>query len=89
MGKIEKILEPHGFAGIAQLAEVGLIHTEVGESQEEVRNMDKERLAKELAGTIIRIMCFASRKGINLEKYIFMENDKNLTRERIHGRKLI
>ena len=47
--KIEKILEPHGFAGIAQLAEVGLFHTEVAESQEEVRNMDKMKLRKELA----------------------------------------
>ena len=87
--KIEKILEPHGYAGIAQLAEVGLFHTEVAESQEEVRNMSKGKLRKELADIMIRIMCFASRKGIDLEKEILQVNGKNMKREHLHGRKLL
>jgi len=84
--KARKILKKHGIVGIVELAEVGLFVTEVAEGMEEIRNNNKEKLATELADTIIRIMNFASRRGINLEDAILRKHKKNLKREKLHGR---
>lgn len=87
--EIRKILEEHGKKNIAELAEVGLFITEVAESLEEIRNDNKDKLAIELADIIIRVMNFASRRGINLEDAILRKHKKNLKRERLHGKNVM
>lgn len=87
--EIREILEKHGKKGIAELAEVGLFVTEVAESLEEIRNNNKDKLAIELADIIIRIMNFASRRGINLEDAILRKHKKNFKREKLHGRNVM
>ena len=71
------------------LAELALMHTEISEACEEVRNMDDETLAKELAGLQIRLFNFANFREINLEKYVIAENERNKTRPVLHGRRFI
>lgn len=83
------ILEGYGLEGIVDLAEVGLFTTEVAEALEEIRNKNPEEMGKELAGVVIRILNFASRKHIDLEPIIISEIKRNMTRKNLHGRKLI
>lgn len=87
--KAYDVLKEHNLEGLIDLAEVGLFTTEVGETLEEIRDKDEEATAKELGGIIIRILNFASRKGIDLEKVILSEIKRNTTRPDLHGRKLI
>ena len=64
-----------------------MFHSEVIEAREEIRNIDKEKMAKELAGLCTRIMCLARNQEIDLEKYIVMEDERNKTRKPLHNRK--
>ena len=73
----------------ADLAELALITSEVSEAMEEVRDNNFEGLANELAGIVIRVLNFASRKGIDLETNILSEHKRNLSRPSLHGRKNI
>jgi len=50
---------------------------------------DKDKISKELAGCIIRIMNFATRINIDLEPFIVSEHERNETRSKHHGRKII
>jgi len=71
------------------LAELGLIHTEISETMEAVRDGDEEHMAEELAGIVIRVLNFASRHNINLMEYITEEFKRNTNRPFLHGRKVI
>lgn len=73
---------------IGDIAEVGLINTEISEALEEIRNKNTniEHLSEELADIIIRVLNFASRKNINLQKAILKKNFKNMKRDIKHGR---
>lgn len=77
---------------IVDLAEIGLITTEVSEVLEDTRTheypMLLDKWGEEIADIIIRAMNFASRKGINLESYIKVKHLKNLDREKRHGKKV-
>jgi len=68
------------------LAEMGLVTTEVGEALEAIRDNDRDELALECADIVIRVLNFASRNRIDLEKVILAKNEKNLTRGKNHGR---
>jgi NTP pyrophosphatase (non-canonical NTP hydrolase) len=72
------------------IAELGLITTEVSEAIEEIRNkdIDMKHLAIELADIIIRTLNFASRKGQDMEQSIQYKHEKNLKRKKLHGRKV-
>ncbi len=72
------------------IAELGLIVSEVSEAMEEVRNKEPSTalLAFELADIIIRTMNFASRKGIDLESFIIEKHQKNMKREYLHDRRV-
>jgi len=74
---------------LGDLAEIGLIHTEVSEAQESIRDNNYHNLSLELADIIIRVMNFASRKGINLEKFLVQKATENMDRPKKHGRVLI
>ena len=77
---------------IADLAEAGLIGTEVSEVQEAIREygypMLKDMVGFELADVIIRCMNLASRKGIELEKYIMDKHKLNIDRGNRHGKEI-
>lgn len=83
------ILGSHGIEGIVELAEIGLVYTELAEAMEEIRNGKHDgSVETELADTIIRIMNFASRRGMDLETALIKKHAKNMTREKYHGRKV-
>ena len=87
--KARKILAKHGITGIVELAEVGLFVTEIAEAMEEIRNGNKKKEGTEHADAIIRIMNYCTRMGIPLEKAILAKHEKNLKREKLHGREVI
>jgi NTP pyrophosphatase (non-canonical NTP hydrolase) len=72
---------------ISDVAEVGLINTEVSELLEAIRK-DKGLLeqGEECADIIIRVMNYCSRKGINLENEIMRKDIKNMNRGKLHGK---
>lgn len=76
----------HGKVG--DIAELGLIPTEVTEVQEEVRNKntDPNKVGTECADIIIRTLNFMSRKGLDAEKFILAKHKVNMTRNTLHGR---
>jgi len=77
---------------IADLAEVGLINTEVSEALDAIREygypMLRDKLGEELSDIIIRALNFASRKGIDIEPYILSKHELNLERGERHGKKI-
>jgi uncharacterized protein YabN with tetrapyrrole methylase and pyrophosphatase domain len=70
------------------IAELGLIITEVSEAIEEIRKQNnkftREHLAEECADIIIRTINFMSRKGLDLEIALWLKNNKNKNREWLH-----
>ncbi len=72
---------------IADVAEIGLINTEVSELLEDVRkDRSIEKQAEELADITIRVMNYCNRKGIDLESAILKKHEKNMGRESLHGK---
>jgi len=86
--KAEKVLnETMGAGEIASLAEIGLFSTEKAESMEALRDKDeKGELGSELADIIIRVLNFASRKGLDMERELLRKHERNMAREHLHGR---
>jgi len=75
---------------IGDIAELGLITTEISEAIETIRYSNtRKHLCFELADIVIRVLNFANRKGINLEFFIQQKNDINQQRNKFHGNKNI
>ncbi len=68
---------------IVSLTQLALVYIEVSEAREEIRNIDKEKMAKELAGLCIRIMYLAENQGIDLEKHILWKT-KETRQDRLY-----
>jgi len=82
----DSVMKQHGEIG--DIAELGLICTEVSEAIETVRK--KERgIQEELADIIIRVMNFATRHNIYLEPTIVIKHIKNMKRGKYHGNPVI
>lgn len=73
---------------VIDLAEVGLIITEIAELMEEIRDGNLPFYAEEGADIMIRTMNFFNRKGLDLEQPIMRKHEKNLKRKDRHGRKV-
>ena len=73
---------------IGDLAEMGLVTTEVAEALEAIRDGDWLELADECADIIIRVLNFGSRHGFDLETIILAKHEKNLLRGKNHGRNI-
>ncbi len=73
---------------VIDLAEVGLFVTEVSELMEDIRDANVGHYGEEGSDIFIRLLNFFSRKGIDLEPHILAKHEKNLKRERLHGRKV-
>lgn len=73
---------------VFDIAELGLIPSEVAEAQEEVRNLEtnQDHLAEECADILIRTLNFMSRKGIDATEAIAKKHEKNCKRSTLHGR---
>lgn len=75
---------------MADVAEAGLINTEVSELLEAIRKQNKienpkEEWGLECADIVIRVLNFCSRKNINVCDYIVKKHEVNLQREKLHG----
>jgi len=77
-----------GYAGLEDLAELGLVDSEVTEAMEAIRLSAKKDLGPELADVVIRVLNFASRHKINIEKEILAKHRKNMKRPMLHGKKI-
>ena len=73
---------------IGDIAEMGLVTTEVSEALEELRNKETNNthLAEECADIVIRVMNHMSRKGLDLEQAILAKHERNIQRGKLHGR---
>jgi len=80
------IKHPEELQLVIDLAEVGLFVTEVAELMEEIRDANIDKYGAEGADNTIRTMNFFSRKGIDLEEHILAKHEKNMAREKLHGR---
>ncbi len=81
-----KMWNEHGKVG--DIAELGLIPTEVAEAQEEIRNKqtDFTHLGIECADIIIRTLNFMSRHNLNAEAFIIAKHKTNMERKALHDR---
>jgi hypothetical protein len=72
------------------IAELGLIVTEISESIEEIRKKDYQfyDLGIECADIIIRVLNFMSRKNLNAESFIKLKHKQNMKREKLHGKEV-
>jgi len=82
------IEHPEELELIIHLAEVGLFVTEVTEIMEDVRKGDLIHSGEEAADTVIRVMNWCTRAGIDLETEILNKHVKNMKREKLHGKKI-
>ncbi len=74
----------------AVAAKLALIHSEVSEALEAVRNEEgDDRVAEELADTVIRICDLAEWLGLDLDAAVAEKMEANEARERMHGGKTI
>ena len=75
---------------VGDIAELGLILTEISEAMEETRLQgitSNDKLYIECADIIIRTMNFMTRKGcIDIEKVIYEKTKHNFTRKKLHGK---
>jgi NTP pyrophosphatase (non-canonical NTP hydrolase) len=63
------------------------IHSEVSEASEAARDENKEELAAEMADIFIRLANACEVMGIDLEAEVTKKHEKNLLRNKLHGRK--
>lgn len=72
------------------IAELGLITTEISEAMEVIRShtngFSREHLAEECVDIIIRTINFMSRKGLDLDIALWLKSNKNKKREWLHGK---
>ena len=63
------------------------IHSEVSEAGEAARDENNEELAEEMADIFIRLANACEVMGIDLEAEVMKKHDRNLSRDKLHGRK--
>lgn len=75
---------------IFDIAELGLIITEVSEAMEEIRKNgnDNANLFFECADIIIRTLNFMTRKGASASFFLIEKNEKNINRRELHGKQV-
>ena len=72
---------------MSDIAEVGLVNTEVSELLEDIRkDVNLTEQANECADIVIRIMNYCNRKDIDLEREILYKHKINMLREKLHGK---
>lgn len=71
---------------LSSLAEMALIHSEVSEAVEALRNKDDENFVEELVDICIRVFDSAEARGIDLEDAILKKMAINRCRTFMHGK---
>lgn len=66
---------------------LALVHSEVSEALEALRDGDQAEFDDELADIVIRVLDIAAREGIDIQVAIENKIAKNALRPRMHGRK--
>lgn len=64
-----------------------LIVSEVSETQDALRDGDRENEEKEVADILIRTLDYAAWRGINPDNVVWAKMAENRNRPRLHGRK--
>jgi NTP pyrophosphatase (non-canonical NTP hydrolase) len=87
--KITKYAIDHGFNWAPNDIDTMLlrIHSEVSEASEAARDEDMEALSEEMADVFIRLANACEVMGIDLEAEVQKKHEKNLNRDKLHGRK--
>jgi len=87
--EITKYAISHGFTWASKDIDTMLlrIHSEVSEAGEAARDENMEKLAEEMADIFIRLANTCEVMGIDLEAEVQKKHNKNLEREKLHGRK--
>lgn len=72
------------------LAELGLVVTEISEVMEHIRNKETDfnEVGLECADIIIRVTNFMTRKGLDLQTFILLAHAKNIERGYLHGKEV-
>ena len=65
---------------------IALMHSELSEALEAIRQNEWENVAEELADLLIRVMDFCEAKDIDLETEIIKKIEKNKTRPYKHNK---
>ena len=65
---------------------IALIHSELSEALEGLRNFDWNNVAEEMADVVIRVCDFCEGRNIDLEKAITEKIEKNKKRPYRHGK---
>ena len=65
---------------------IALMHSELSEALDALRDGDMEHVAEELADTIIRILDYTAARGLSMDQAIAAKIEKNRDRPRLHGR---
>lgn len=75
---------------IFDIAELGLVNTEVAEAIEEIRKhkINRDKLASECVDILIRVLNFMSRNNLDLEITLYKINNKELSRGYLHGKEV-
>jgi len=79
--------EDYAVAKVATV--VALIHSEVSEALEALRNCDRANMAEELADVVIRCLDFAGGAGIDLDAAVAAKLERNRGRGYRHGGKAV
>jgi hypothetical protein len=66
---------------------LALIHSEISECLDSLRDGNDEGAEEELADVIIRVLDFSESKGWSMDKAVANKMAKNKHRERLHGKK--
>lgn len=65
---------------------LALIHSEVSETLEALRDNDREHEAEELADVLIRVVDYAAFRNLDLDAAVAAKIAVNAERPRLHGR---
>lgn len=65
---------------------LALVHSEVSEALDALRDDDQEHFAEELADVLIRTLDIAAFCGLSMDEAVTAKLEKNLGRPRLNGR---
>lgn len=65
---------------------IALMHSELSEALEALRDGDRDKEEEELADTIIRILDYSHARGYSMDLSVRTKMEKNKQRPRLHGR---